>query len=163
MRTDDGEHLEWFDVSQGLRQGCMLSPLIFNVFTTAIHAVLVRFGEDILSDLVHFEENLTEDGVRVNADPLTCVRREVWGMLYVDDAGIVSKSVEGLAKMMAVIVTVFEAAGLTVSEIRRRPCCCGRRTRYSGPPRSSSRQQAQGVHRQRSFCIWVVLSAQVPT
>ena len=108
--------MEWFDVSQGLRQGCMLLPLIFNVFTTAIHAVLVRFGEDILSDLVHFEENLTEDGVRVNADPLTCVRREVWGMLYVDDAGIVSKSVEGLAKMMAVIVTVFEAAGLTVSE-----------------------------------------------
>ena len=117
MRTDDGEHLEWFDVSQGLRQGCMLSPLIFNVFTTAIHAVLVRFGEDILSDLVHFEENLTEDGVRVNADPLTCVRREVWGMLYGDDARISSKSAEGLAnKMMTVIVTVFEAACLTVSE-----------------------------------------------
>ena len=40
----------------------------------------------------------------------------VWGMLYVDDAGIVSKSAEGHAKMMTVVVTVFEAAGLTVSE-----------------------------------------------
>ena len=29
---------------------------------------------------------------------------------------IVSKSAEGLAKMMTVILTVFEAAGLTVSE-----------------------------------------------
>ena len=37
-------------------------------------------------------------------------------MLYADDAGIVSKSAEGLAKVMTVIVTVFEAAGLTVSE-----------------------------------------------
>ena len=37
-------------------------------------------------------------------------------MLYAGDAGIVSKSAEGLAKMMTVIVTVFEAAGLTVSE-----------------------------------------------
>ena len=37
-------------------------------------------------------------------------------MLYADDAGIVSKSAEGLAEMMTVIVTVFEAAGLTVSE-----------------------------------------------
>ena len=37
-------------------------------------------------------------------------------MLYADDAGIVSKSAEGLAKMMTVIVTVFEAAGLAVSE-----------------------------------------------
>ena len=37
-------------------------------------------------------------------------------MLYADDAGIVSKSAEGPAKMMTVIVTVFEAAGLTVSD-----------------------------------------------
>ena len=40
----------------------------------------------------------------------------VWDMLWADDAGIVSKSAEGLAKIMTVIVTVFEAAGLTVSE-----------------------------------------------
>ena len=37
-------------------------------------------------------------------------------MLYADDAGTVSKSAKGLAKVMTVIVTVFEAAGLTVSE-----------------------------------------------
>ena len=37
-------------------------------------------------------------------------------MLYADDEGNVSRSAEGLAKMMTVIVTVFEAAGLTVSE-----------------------------------------------
>ena len=40
----------------------------------------------------------------------------VRGMLYAGDAGIVSKLAEGLAKMRTVIVTVFEAAGLTVSE-----------------------------------------------
>ena len=37
-------------------------------------------------------------------------------MLHADDAGTVSKSAEGLAKMMTVVVAVFEAAGLTVSE-----------------------------------------------
>ena len=37
-------------------------------------------------------------------------------MLYADDAGIVSKLTEVLAKMMTVIVTVFGAAGFTVSE-----------------------------------------------
>ena len=35
-------------------------------------------------------------------------------MLYADDAGIMSKSAEGLAKMMTVIFTVSDAAGLTV-------------------------------------------------
>ena len=36
-------------------------------------------------------------------------------MLVADDPRIASKSLEGLAKMMAVIVAVFEAAGLTMS------------------------------------------------
>ena len=42
----------------------------------------------------------------------------VWGMLYADDSGIVSKSAEGLVKGMTVIVAVFDAAGLTVSETK---------------------------------------------
>ena len=47
VRTDDGEHLEWFDVTQALRKGCVLSPLLFNIFFGAvIHAVVVRFGVD---------------------------------------------------------------------------------------------------------------------
>ena len=37
-------------------------------------------------------------------------------MLHADGAGVVSKSAEGRANMMTVVVTGFEAAGLTVSE-----------------------------------------------
>ena len=37
-------------------------------------------------------------------------------MLYADDAGVVSKSAEGLARMMTIIVEVFREFGLTVSE-----------------------------------------------
>ena len=43
VRTDDGEQSELFGVTQGLRQGCILSPLLFNVlFADAIHAVVVH-------------------------------------------------------------------------------------------------------------------------
>ena len=60
VRSDDGDQSEWFDVTQGLQQGCVLSPLPFNIFAAATHAMIVRFSEDpdIVRDLVHLEEDL---------------------------------------------------------------------------------------------------------
>ena len=164
VRTDDGEQSEWFDVTQGLWQGRVLSLLLFNVFfATSIHAVLVRFSEDpdILRDLVHIEEDLGEDGVEVEL--LACVRRSVWGMMYADNAGIVSKSWEDLAKTMAVIVIIHEAAGLTVRRKQKRgQCCCAHSTRCPRHHRSSSKQRARGTCRQCSFCTWAVSSMHTP-
>ena len=93
----------------------MLSPLLYNVFFAAvIQVVLVSFSEDkdIVRDLVHHEEDVVS-GKEV---PLALMQRAVWSMLYADDAGIVSESAEALNKMVTVIVTVFDAARLTVSE-----------------------------------------------
>ena len=51
------------------------------------------------------------------------VRRAVWGMLYADDAWIVSQSPQGLAKMMDVIVEVCQAFALTVSAKMPKTMC----------------------------------------
>ena len=58
-KNDDGRCLEWFEVAQGLRQGCVFSPPLFNVFFAAILLVAQeRFSEnaDILTDLVRLQE-----------------------------------------------------------------------------------------------------------
>ena len=51
------------------------------------------------------------------------VRRAVWGMLYADDACIVSRSPQRLAKMMEVIVEVCGAFALTVSAKKTETMC----------------------------------------
>ena len=46
-----------------------------------------------------------------------------WGMMYADDAGIVSRSSEGLERMMTVIMTACSSFGITVLEAKTEIMC----------------------------------------
>ena len=97
-----------------------LSPLFFNiVFAAVIIVVLQRFAEDplIVSALVYLDDAPKgEDGKPREEGALEMVRRAVWGMLYADDAEVVSTSPRGLTRMMDVIVAACQEFGLIVSE-----------------------------------------------
>ena len=123
MRNNDGRCLEWFDVAQGLRQVCVLFPLLFNVFFVAILLVALEgFSKvvDILADLIHLKEQPLKVGLET---ALKSVRCAIWGMLYANDACIVSQSSRGLERMMVFLVQVFGTFNLATSESRTETMC----------------------------------------
>ncbi|CAB1109186.1 unnamed protein product [Ectocarpus sp. CCAP 1310/34] len=134
VRTNDGQYSEWFEVDQGLRQGCKLAPLLFNLFFAAMLMVAVaEFDKDpkVTTHMVKIGTQAEYTGKKGrSAGKKTTVVTDaeaLWAMLYADDAAIVSRSPESLEKMMSVIVRVAGLFGLIASEQRRRSCACCRK------------------------------------
>ena len=46
----NGYYTEWFDVTSGLRQGCSLSPLLFNIFINDIALKIKACGKSVKID-----------------------------------------------------------------------------------------------------------------
>ena len=99
-------------MEQGLRQGCVLSSLLL---TSSV-------SEDpvILAEVVHLKTPPTSMGPEPAMDN---VRRAVWGVLYANDACMVSRSPQGLAKMMEAVVEVCRAFALAVSAKKTETMC----------------------------------------
>ena len=71
----------------------------------------------IVSGLVHLEDGAKSKDSRPREEgALKMVQRVVLGMLYAEDAGVVSTSPCGFIRMIDVIVVAYQDFGLTVSE-----------------------------------------------
>ena len=117
-------------MGQGLREGYVLAPLLFNTFYTAVLRVAEkRFLADasITDNMVQLQRKKKKgekkgtsrtgkiDGRRKKGED---VQRFLWVILHADDAGIISRLPEGLERMMTVVVTAYSSFGLTVSEAK---------------------------------------------
>ena len=124
-------------MEQGLRQGCVLAPLLFNIFFAAvINVASTRFKADegIMDALVHLRKKRRAGGRGEATAGESVLATPLWGMLYVDDAGVVSRSPEQLRRMMEAIVVMCAAFGLTVSEAKTETMCL----RAKGMPESTA-------------------------
>ena len=89
----NGYYSEWFDVSNGLKQGCSLSPLLFSLY---------------ISDLVT-SLNTMNIGVPVG-DETVCV------LLYADDIVLLADSVDNLQSLLDEVHFWCQSNGLCINE-----------------------------------------------
>ena len=75
---------ENFDINQGVRQGCVLSPLLFNIFMADLPKLL----------------DASKDNVKVGDIDLSCL---VWA----DDIVLLSVTEEGLSEKLRYIRTIL--------------------------------------------------------
>ena len=133
-RLDDRVCSGWFAVEQGLRQGCVLAPVLFNIFFAAVlseASTHFKSDKDIMDALVHLRKKTRAGGSNCRR---VSPSNAALGPALSDDVGVVSQSPEHLKKMMGVIVVVCAAFGLT---IKLRSCAYARRGCRSPPPHSA--------------------------
>ena len=112
----------------------MLASLLFNMFFTAVLRVAekrILADAAITDNMVHLQRK--EKGEKKGTLRTSNIdgrrggegeeMQKLWDMLYADNAGIVSRSSEGLERMMTAIVTAWSSFMLTVSEAKTEMMC----------------------------------------
>ena len=118
----------------------MLAPHLFNIFFAAVITLAsTRFKTDkgLIDALVRLRKKRGAGGAGGRGEATvgeSALGTPLWGMLYADDAGVVSQSPEQLRKMMGGIVVMCAAFGLTVSEAKTAIMCL----RAKGMPESTA-------------------------
>jgi hypothetical protein len=107
----DGALGSWFATQSGVRQGCVIAPLLFNTFMDfVVRRALARVQEE----LGH------ECGIRIFVDGQP---RTFFGMLYADDLALLSHPLCELRAMLAAMDQVCVELGLAINAGKTEVMC----------------------------------------
>jgi len=107
-----GASSEIFPVQVGVKQGCVLAPVIFNIFMTvvALYARKSFLQNNGISVKYRHDGNLFNQR-RLSAQSKTSVTHS-YELQYADDTALVSHTTDGLQQLLDGIVDAYSRAGL---------------------------------------------------
>ena len=114
----------------------------------------LKADKDIMDALVHLRKKKEAGGRGEATAGEPVLATPLWGMLYADDAGVVSQSLEHVRKRVGVIVVVCAAFSLTVSEAKTEIMCL-RTKGMPGSTTTSSVEAAGQVYRKTNEFVYL--------
>ena len=88
----NGDHCEYFNIEKGVRQGCILSPHLFSIYT-----------ENIMR-----EADLDDDGVKISGDRISNLR-------YADDTALLADNYDSMCDVLNKVNVAGERSGLRLN------------------------------------------------
>ena len=93
VRTEHGT-TDWFQIGKGVRQGCVLSPFLFNLYAEYI---------------------MRSSGLEETQTGIKIIRRNINNLRYADDTTLMAESEEELKSLLMKVKEESEKAGLKLN------------------------------------------------
>ena len=98
---------DWIDCTSGVRQGCPLSPTLFNLYMRDVAAVVDGHQAGVRMKVIQDQEGMEARRVE---------EWRIGGMLYADDIAVLADSDENMEKILEDVLEVSEEYGMKLSE-----------------------------------------------
>jgi hypothetical protein len=114
-----GERSVEFEVNVGVRQGCVLAPVLFNIFLAMVMKLIYR---RIDPPAIGVAVRHRQDGNLFNLRRLKAATKTnisvITDLQYADDAALVSHTPEGLQRCLDAVSATYSEAGLVVNTVK---------------------------------------------
>lgn len=116
----NGVPTEPFQTKTGVRQGCVLAPILFNIFAAALSMMV-----DSKLRTRGLEVRYRYDGGLFNLKRLRAKTRTkfITDLQYADDCGLISDSAENLQKILETYSWAYQALGLKINVNKTKIMC----------------------------------------